>query len=230
MGTFYGPTTLTIPNTDGLVLYLDSTIKRSYPGSGSILYDVSGNQLNATVNSSYINSTALLSGASASTATTSILNTDQHSVFFMIRFEPNGTYPNGYSGSWEKIFSYNAGGSDRAPSVWRYPSQRLLHWRFDPSNTGSDFGLVGISTEFSLNTWYYVGVTKNGATANSYVNGNLVVTNTVSNPKTSGNAAIILFESYTLSSAKINSIQVYNRPLSTAEVQQNYNIISNRFV
>lgn len=215
--------------TSGLTLYLDSGNVKSYPGSGTTFYDLSGNNLNATVNASYINSSALLSGVSASTATTSILNTDQHSIFFMIRFEPNGTYPNGYSGSWEKIFSYNAGGSDRTPSVWRYPSSRLLHWRFDPANTGADFGLVGASTEFALNTWYYVGVTKIGATAYSYVNGNLTVTSTVANPKTAGNAAVILFESYTLSTAKLNCVQVYNRTLSTEEVMQNFNASKNRF-
>lgn len=215
--------------TSGLVLCLDSGSKNSYPGTGTTWYDLSGNSLNATVNASYITSSALLSGVSASTATTSILNTDYHSIFFMIRFEPNGTYPNGYSGNWEKIFSYNAGGSDRTPSVWRYPNNRLLHWRFDPGNTGADFALVGTSTEFNLNTWYYVGVVKSGATAYSYVNGNLIVTSTVASPKTAGNASVILFESYTLSTAKLNCVHVYDRPLLLTEVTQNFNALRSRF-
>jgi Concanavalin A-like lectin/glucanases superfamily len=221
--------------TNGLNLYLDTGDGLSYPGTGNTWFDLSGNGNNVTANSTYINSTALLSGVSASTATTSILNTDQHSVFFMIRFEPNGSYPNGFSGNWEKIFSYNAGGSDRSPSVWRYPSNRIIHWRFDPGNSDADFSSTASTTypsagtEFSLNLWYYVGVTKSGATANTYVNGTFLASRTVSSPKTSGNSAIYLFESYTLSSAKLNSVQIYNRALSATEIQQNFQALRGRY-
>ena len=98
----------------------------------------------------------------------------------MIRFNTTSTYgSNGYSGSWDKIFSFNAGGSDRSPGIWRYPSNRLIHWRYDPNNTGTDICLNGTlsngwSTDFNIDTWYYVGVTKNGASTVMYVNGKSV--------------------------------------------------------
>jgi hypothetical protein len=231
MAVYRGPQIV----TNGLTMCCDTLDKNSYPGTGAVWYDLSGNALNATGNSSYISSTGITSGVSFTTPTTGILNTDTHSVFFMIKFNSSGTYPNGTTGGWEKIFSYNAGGSDRSPGVWRYPSNRLIHWRYDPSNTGVDFSstlagdyFVG-GTEFVLNTWYYVGVTKNGATATAYVNGIRVGSNTVSNPKTAGTATIIINEGYTNPLNNINCLTVYNRVLTPNEVFQNYSIKKTRF-
>jgi hypothetical protein len=221
--------------TSGLVLALDSGNQKSYPGSGAVWGDLSGNGLDATGNASYISSLGVTSGASFSTTATGILNNDLHSIFFMIKFNSSGTYPNGTTGGWEKIFSYNAGGSDRSPSVWRYPSNRLIHWRYDPSNTGVDISSTFASdyfvsgTEFVLNTWYYVGVTKNGATATAYVNGTTVGSNTVSNPKTAGTAAVIINEGYTNPLNNVNFLTVYNRVLTSSEVLQNYNALKSRF-
>lgn len=213
----------------GLVTDANTNSALSY-SSGANLYDTSVSKLVFAGNASYISTGT--NGASAgvawTTATTDVLNTDTHSIFFMIRFNSSVTYPQGYTGSWEKIFSYNAGGSDRSPGIWRYPSNRYLHWRYDPANTGADFGpnsIGGPGTEFTVNTWYYVGVTKNGATATSYSNGANLGTQTVSNPKTAGTAALVLFEYYTASLANINNLLIYNRVLSDTEVTQNFNSI-----
>ena len=230
-GITVGPGITTTYGTSQLGLVTDTNTNSTLSySSGATWRDTSASKLIFSGNASYINSGAngIVSGASWSTASTSVLNTDTHSIFFMIRFNSSVTYPNGYTGSWEKIFSYNAGGSDRTPGVWRYPSNRYLHWRYDPANTGADFGpnnIGGPGTEFTVNTWYYVGVTKNGATATSYSNGVNLGTQTVANPKTAGSAAIILFEYYTASLANLNNLLIYNRVLSDAEVLQNFNSI-----
>ena len=143
----------------------------------------------------------------------------------MIKFNPSSSWPNGWSGNWEKILLCNGGGAtDRSPGIWRYPTQRYLHWRYDPSNTGTDFGKDVSNNDFDLNTWYYVGVTKNGASTVMYVNGVQVGTGTVSSPKTPGTSPIYLFSSYTYSSANMGCLHIYNRPLSAAEVLQNFNV------
>jgi hypothetical protein len=215
---------------DGLVLDLNTNSTYSYPGSGASWFDTSVSKLVMSGNASYISSgtSGIVSGATWSSATTGILNTDTHSIFFIIRFNSNATYPSGTTGNWEKIFGYNAGGSDRSPGIWRYPSQRYIHWRYDPGNSGADFGpsnLGGPGAEFNINTWYYVGVTKNGATATSYVNGVSLGTQTVSNPKTAGTSPIYLFESYTNPLANLNNLLVYNRAISASEVTQNFTAI-----
>ncbi len=217
--------------TSDLGLCLDVFNPESFTGSSTIWYDISGNNLHAT-GSSGLSATGLASGGSAwSTPSTSLLNTDTHSVFFTVRFNTNGTYPNGTSGNWDMLFQYAAGGSDRTPGVWRYPSNRYIHWRYDPGNSGADFGQTSLGsggTEFAVNTWFYIGVTKNGATATSYVNGTSLGTSTVSSPKTRGNAAITLFPYYA-APAQIGCVHVYNNPLTTSQVEQNFNAIRRNY-
>jgi len=225
MATNYNPRIV----TDGLVLALDAGNTKSYPGSGTTWTDLSGRGLNASGTAANINSSGAISGASWTTSSTDILNTDTHSIFFMFKINSSGTYPDGYTATWEKIFSYNAGGSDRTPGVWRYPSERRIHWRYDPANSGIDFYSDAIGTPFILNTWYNIGVTKNGAAATAYVNGVSVTTATVSNPKTSGNAAVIINEYYTNPLNNVNCMMIYNRVLTAAEVQQNFNATRSRF-
>lgn len=225
MGASSGPNL----SRTGIVFIVDTANPRSYPGSGAVWSDLSGNSLNATGNASYISSIGVTSGVSWSTPTTEILNTDIHSVFFMLKLNSNGTYPNGYTGGWEKIFSYNAGGGDRSPGVWRYPSERRIHWRYDPGNTGVDFGKDSSFSEFDLSTWYHIGVTKDGVTALSYVNGINVGASTVANPKTAGTAGIVINEYYTNPLNNVNYLTIYNKTLSATEVLQNYNGIKSRF-
>lgn len=164
------------------------------------------------------------------TDSSAILNTDTHSIFFTIRFNTTSTYgSNGYSGSWNKIFGFNAGGSDRSPGIWRFPSQRYIHWRYDPNNSGCDFGKNASNNDFDIDTWYYIGVTKNGASTVMYVNGIQVGTGTVSNPKTAGNAAVQLFEYYPTDLASMGLCQIYNRVLTADEVFSNFNAIRGRY-
>lgn len=212
----------------GLVLDLNTNATLSYPGSGASWYDTSPSKLVAAGSAGYISSgtSGIVSGATWSTASTDILNTNTHSIFFMIKFNGSAGYPNGYTGGWEKIFGYPAGGSDRSPGVWRYPSARYIHWRYDPNNTGIDFGPQGSNgIEFTINTWYYVGVTLNNGTATCYSNGVNNGTTGVSYPKTAGNSAVYLFEYYTNPLANLNNLVVYNRVLSDAEVSQNFTAV-----
>jgi hypothetical protein len=208
-------------NQSGLVLHLDAANTSSYPGTGNTWYDLSPSGLNAT-GSSAITGQALQNNQPYSTASTSILNTDTHSIFFSVQI-------NSTSGAWDRFFGYPAGGSDRSPGIWRYPNERTIHWRYDPSNSGSDFGPTTTNDQFPINTWYYVGVTKNGGTAKTYVNGVNTTTQAVSNPKTAGNAIIELYPYYA-GSSKMRHVHVYNRVLSDAEVLANYNIISTQLV
>lgn len=211
--------------TGDLVLALDAYNPRSYPGSGGTWYDLSGNGLDMTCNASYLSSTGLTSGASASTASTDILNNDTHTIAMTIKFMGNETYPNGYTGGWQQFFDFSAGGSDRTPGVWRFPSSRYIHWRYDPSNTGNDFGTNRSGGELALNTWYYIAQTKSGSTATAYLNGVSLGSGSVSSPKTRGTATVRLFNYYTAGLAQIGCLQIYRRPLTGEEVAQNFQAI-----
>jgi hypothetical protein len=206
--------------TGDLVLALDAYNPRSYPGSGGTWFDLSSNKLHMTCNASNLSATGLMSGASASTASTNILNTDCHTICIAIKFMGTATYPNGYTGGWEQFFDFSAGGSDRTPGVWRFPSEMTIHWQYDPGNTGSNFNTA--NGQFPLNTWHYISVTKNGTSMIVYVNGVQRTTSTVSSPKTRGSTVVRLFNYYTANMAQIGCVQVYRRALTAAEVLQNF--------
>jgi hypothetical protein len=195
--------------------------------------DLTGNRTTVTLNItspltySYLNSTS----SALITDSSSILNTDTHSIFFAIRFNTTAAYgANGYSGSWDKIFTFNCGGSDRSPGIWRWPGERSLHWRYDPGNTGCDFGKsAGTGFQFDIDTWYYVGVTKDGALAKMFVNGIQIGTGSVANPKAAGTAPVTLYENHPVGLSTMGLCQVYNRVISPAEVMQNFTAIRGRY-
>jgi hypothetical protein len=224
--------------TDGLVLYLDARKKESYPGTGKIWYDLSPTGLNLTgvrdTGISSIDGVNSLGGAWTS-ASTSILNDDTHSIFFNIKFNSTELRQQASSGNWEKIFGYTPTGTDRSPGIWRWPSNRYIHWKYDPANTGAEyFNLTSVGasagTEFVLNTWYYIGVVKNAGTMYYYVNGVNIGNTVAANPKTSGNSTISIFPDYTFSSSNVDNVQIYSRPITDAEVASNYEASKNRFL
>jgi hypothetical protein len=225
MAQIYGPS---IVKRD-LVLTLDAADKKSYPGSGTTWYDISGNEKTATGGDFQVSSNgrySLFSGTQATVASSDILNTNYHSVFMIVRFKATGTYTNGTTGNFDKFFTYAPSGTDRSPGVWRYPNNRIIHWRYDPDNSGCDFlDNYGTGTDFALNRDYFVGVTKNAAIGTPYVNGVQVPIyggGAVSYPKTAGNATIVFFENYPSSLMEIKNCLIYSRALSSAEVYQNY--------
>jgi hypothetical protein len=234
MGLSHSPSIV----TNGLTCYYDFGNRQKSFINEIILKDLTNNRTTSTLNISYpagvtpatytfLNSTS----TAVSTDSSSILNNDVHSIFFMIRFNTTSTYgSNGFSGGWDMIFQYAAGGSDRTPGIWRWPTQRYLHWQYDAGNTGINYGPNGNDgTQFDIDKWYYVGVTKNNASGIAYVNGKQVSTGVLANPKTAGNAAVTLFPYYPQDLASMGLCQIYNRALSAAEVEQNFNALRGRY-
>jgi len=219
--------------TNGLILFLDGGNIISYPETGTVWYDmttsnysVTGSNLQLGKNSRY---SLFSDGNNPEIATSAILNNDYHTIEMVLMFKGTGDYPNGWTGSWEQFFGYYSGGSDRSPGVWRWPSERRIHWRYDPGNTGVDFGKNLAYDEFDLNTYYHITVTKNGGIAEAWVNGTFVNSNSVSSPKTSGNSVLRFFDYYTSGLMEIQVCKIYNRVLTNQEIYQNYNSLANRF-
>jgi hypothetical protein len=223
--------------------YATHWVPGSYSASQA-LKDLTNNRTTSTFNLSYPQGggksssythpylTSYASTTTVSTDSSSILDNDTHSIFFTIRFNTTSAYgSNGYSGSWNMIFQFAPSGTDRSPGVWRWPEERTLHWRYDPGNSGCDFGknAAGTGNQFDIDTWYYVGVTKNGASTVMYVNGVRVGTGSVSSPKTSGNSGTTLFPYYPQDLATMGLCQIYNRVLSDDEVFTNYSSLRGRY-
>lgn len=214
MATSSGPKPV---DMTGLVTAFDTSNPKGY--SGSTLFNLGNAALNFSGNSSYVSSSGINSGVTWTSPSTNVLDTDYHSIFFKVKFNSTGTYPNAWTGSWNKLFGYTPPGTDRSPGIWRYPSERKIHWRYNPNNTGIDFG---DNATFALNTWYFIGVTKDGSSATAYINGSIATTASVSSPKTGGNSTIQLMPGYPSDLSNMNNLYIFNRVLSSVEVSNLY--------
>ena len=225
---YYGGNTV----TDGLVLFLDGANIVSYPETSTVWYDLTSNDYSVTGSNLQLGKNSRYSlfsdGNNPEIASSDILDNDYHTIEMVLMFKSSVDYPNGYTGSWEQFFGYYGGGSDRTPGVWRFPSERRIHWRYDPGNTGVDFGKNLAGDQFDLNTYYHVTVTKNGGIAEAWVNGVFVNSNGVASPKTSGSSVVRFFDYYTSGLMEIQVCKIYNRVLTNQEIYQNYNSLANR--
>lgn len=230
MGFFRGPSLV----RTGLVYCIDPGSARCYSGSGSNMTDLSTSKLNTTTGTFvaagsnkgyYLKSDT----ATISTASTSVLNYDSHTICMLFKMASSGTYADGTTGNWDKIFGYEPSGTDRSPGIWRFPSNRRIHWTYDPGNTATNFGATGLDTDFNLNTDYYVIMRKDGANTHFWVNGvKYTGITTCASPKTSGNATINLLYSTPADIFQLKALQIYSRPITDAEASQNSLAFKNR--
>jgi hypothetical protein len=97
---------------------------------------------------------------------------------------------------------------------------------------GSVYAYTTSTASPALNTWQFVAVTMSGTTITHYLNGE---TNGIDTASTTiadnGDNALVgsRGDSVTKMNGKINTLQIYNRALSAAEVQQNYSKYKSRF-
>jgi hypothetical protein len=91
-------------------------------------------------------------------------------------------------------------------------------------------GVFRFGSTLSASTWYNVTVTRSGSTDTAYINGVSQGTNTNS-AALSGNWEIGRWANSPSHywNSNIASVSIYNRALTSAEVQQNYNALKGRF-
>ena len=210
--------------TDGLVFAVDAGNVKSYPGSGTVWYDLSGNGNNGT----------LVNGPT--------FDSDNRGS---IDFDGSDDYVDlGYN---ENLLS-----DSKTNEAWVNASS-FINWRGIISNFpswGTGFGLqIGIRENIaatvsgqylktswapSLNTWYHIVATHNSSDNSNklYVNGILestltrnvsYVENAVTRIGCFYNTPSLLF------AGKIPIVQIYNRALTPQEITQNYNALKSRF-
>jgi uncharacterized protein (TIGR02145 family) len=212
--------------SNGLKLNLDASNPGSYSGTGNTWYDLSGNNNHGTLMNSPTFDAA--SGSIVTNGTnqyisvpqisTSITNvTMQAWVYVNLNtkgpFIKNGTAGGGYAigignGAYDQI------GSNVNMLVYGTPG-----W----INTGVSYGTAG---------WKLVTLTMDGSsTARAYVNGTLIGTyaTTPNTPFTGGlNFGANIGDQNVYYNGKFAAAYFYNRALSLAEIQQNYNAFATK--
>lgn len=204
--------------TSGLVLCLDAANTKSYPGSGTTWYDVSGGNYNATLVSSPTYNAGgyfVFTGTQSATVTNPLfaiqtssnqvwtvsawLNVDDTTGQSLINFGI-GLYPS--YGTNNSLLYLNSGAND----YYTY---------------GGDVGGLG---------WKYITFRFNNS------NGTRTIYSNAANISTSGpnntSTPVALNATSTIASnlrGNLSKLEIYNRMLTDNEVQQNFNALRSRF-
>ena len=224
---------------NGLVLWLDAANTKSYPGSGTTWTDMSGNN----------NSGSLVNGPTFSSANNgSIVFDGTNDTVSITKPNPNIA---GYISlcTWIKFNNYNTGSADGPVimhkgnhyTIQLRASSGIDYWSYADSSLYSyaTFGFRQAPGLYQTNTWMNLVVTKDSLnTVTLYKNGVLLDARTNFGSAIIQRNTTLFLSGYSdtdtnptigLLNGNIAQTQIYNRALSQAEVQQNYNATKARF-
>ena len=213
---------------NGLVLCLDAGNRKSYPTTGTTWTDLSGiNSSGELVNSPVYNSSNLgffqfVTDDFARIANNTALDTQTPTVEVWVK--TNATTQNG--------FWFEKGTVNSQYSLFQEGSG--IQWRM---NIGGITNLTTTTaTYINTSNWYQVVGTYTSGSRKLYINGVLVNSDTQTGTiaTDSGGMSIGVYGGFSGSrgyyyNGNLSICRVYNRALSAAEIQQNYNALKGRF-
>jgi len=211
--------------TDGLVLALDAADVSSYPGSGTTWTDLSGNGNNGT----------LVNGPTYSSSNGGCIDFDgsNDTVHFEYDLRSNWTYECWVNKDSKNNFSFlgqGIPGTRTGLHIVMYNNLLRFGMYFN------DTDVVGLYSNTSTGIWYHYAFTYNHSTflKEIYRNG-VQLTGTPLQTQTSylGTGTVRIGAQYSSGSpyadGKIASSKLYNRVLTSQEIQQNFNALRGRF-
>ena len=228
MGLLHSP----LLNTNGLVLHLNAYAKRSYPGTGTTWYDLSGNNNHGT----------LINGPTYSSANGGIISFDGNddwaqilpsstfssisnitmSGWLYIKFEDASTFPYRFGFSTADFDDFRFSFYRQNTNVTRFVCA---------SSSGATTSINRILNAF---VWQHITMVADGLTFLLYVNGVLVQqTSKLAGLNLSG-VGFSIGKQYNRVTSQVGNInvddmRVYNRALSSSEIRQIFNSTRKRF-
>lgn len=224
--------------TNGLTLYYNPAMNQSYSGTGNTLNDISGNGTNTTLYNAptynattgfYFNGSNQYATIPSVTGVTNFTNTQQYSV--EIWFRPSNGQVN--AGEAELLEKWNQFNESRYPFVFRYNESASS--TYVACYDGSNFRSVN-ANGFPVNTWkQIVGVFDFvSRTLTLYRDGVSVGSTSLTGVGQVSNSSPIAVGTRLGTGGAISSgimykgnlgiIRMYNKPLTAAEVLNNFNI------
>jgi hypothetical protein len=203
--------------TDGLVLCLDAANRKSYPGSGNTWFDLSGNGNNGTLvnEPTFSNGVMNLDGINDYvTGTVIASNTWTMSLWYKSNTITGALVY--YPFSTSSTTGIGFGGT--------FDSNTINRWYFFDSSTNFSVASIVVSQ------WYNMIVAKTGTTYNFYTNGKLSLAN-----QTGLNLSVATYnvgrrvDGIWYANGSIGIASIYNRTLSSQEIQQNFNATRGRY-
>jgi hypothetical protein len=213
---------------DGLVVDLDFSNNASYPGTGTMVYDISGRSNNATLTNSPSYSTDASGSISLNGSNqliTGVHNSDVElisnmtsEVWFKLEADP---------GDWVRVIGKGTV-SNRTYGLWyNRASSYFLYQRYGSTNMN-----VLHTATVNIGTWYHLAGVTIGTNNYLYLNGSLVGTTvggatyaTSTEPYTLGKQP----ENHAHHNGKIGEGRIYNRGLSANEISINFNATKSRY-
>jgi hypothetical protein len=230
MGFHRGPTIV----KDGLVLYLDAGNKKSYPTSGTLWRDLSGNGNNGTL----INGPTFDSGNNGSIVFDGVddyvnINNENNLTVSVISVcawvKPDINLMNPFANIANKL----TGNSENGWSLERFgTSTNISWWVGDRTISTSPWSSNSIQVNFTNNEWQYFVGTFDGTNLKLYKNSNLGNQKISSMGILTGSSIMRIGNHGTLNyywKDNISQVSIYNRALTPTEITQNYNATKSRF-
>lgn len=237
MGISYSPKIM----KDNLVLYLDAANTKSYPGSGTTWFDLSGLGNHGTMSSVTYNSSGfmLFDATSDNVAITHNSSLNFSSTFSVsVWLKVNSFSVSSIYNVVSKKPSYN--NTQKGWSCqYDYRTNGILQYRNNDATVLNDSTPTSLVNNTALlnqtTTWVNTIWTINGFVVSYYINGEARGTNTAvySNTDTTTNVYIGKTVGSTLGDdslpMNLSSVMIYNRALTANEVQQNFNAFRGRY-
>jgi len=216
--------------TDGLVLCLDAGNVRSYPKSGTVWSDLSGNGFSGNLTdynmdaTNWQNGYFLFDGSDEKFIITGSSSYSSFSISVWFNFVSTSL-------SFHRIYSRNSGGT---MAIEQYVGYKQMRFSYNPldTNLGST---VTIRSGPTINNgeWHHIFVTNDSSDlstgAKLYIDGRYYASNGASTTLVNGHILGMGWNSVFPSNVKISQFKIYNRPLVSQEIKQNYLATKGRF-
>ncbi len=201
--------------TDGLVLCLDVANQKSYPGTGTTWFDISGNGNNGTlVNSPVIIQPYISFDGSGKRATITPASPVSVSVWYARVDSESAT-------NWRSIFA------DLTANIHHLILQQTTNIMGIWDGSFKSFGYTPPNDSIFRN---YTVVYNSGSSASLYINGELFSTiSTILNLSTNPIGSIGNWSVGNYWAGRLNLPMFYNKTLSQQEIRQNFNAIRGRY-
>lgn len=215
-------------SSTGLYLNLDASSNVSYPGSGTIWYDLAGNSLNGSMNNGTTWS-PLYNGIMRLDSTDDQIVIADNPLFdfsgdftIEIMYYPNEVTLHGILGKWVT-------GGSLVGNTWIigsfFNTGNSIFWN---SLTTAGGAFVSTPTQFTNNNWYSIIVTRNSGIMSIYVNGIFEVSALNTPNFTNTNPIIITQWASFNAGSDVAAVRIYNVGFDNIKAQQNYNSIYSR--
>jgi len=213
--------------TEGLVLSLDAGNSRSYPGSGTTWFDLSGNGNNGT----------LTNGPTFDNTNRGsiVFDASNENVTTLISSFGNNTTWEAWVNRTSSVNSYNMFMGRLLPYFGLRSGNNII---FSNIIGGSQRTIESTGFVAQNNIWYYLTFTTEYDGVNTipkiYINGVLNNSTTFSGAQGSNTGTFTIGEGRSTGawypfSGKVSNVKIYNKTLTDFEIQQNFNANRGRF-